>query len=134
MKRQIAYLLLAIAAAALAPVVCVAGEPHAVMVVSPNPADVGQIVEFDGSNSYHTGAGEGRTLVSYEWDLDGDGEHDDGAGVFVEHIYLDVDIYYPSLKVTDDLGAADTDTVELIIQGPIVTEPSTWGAIRSLYR
>jgi PKD repeat protein len=103
------------------------------MTASPSPADIGQTVFFDGSGSYHDDEGSGRTIVSYEWDLDGDGDYDDGSGVTAEYIYTYEGTYFPSLLVTDDLSVTDADTIVLFIQGPVAAEPRAWSRIKAIF-
>jgi len=57
---------------------------------------------------------EGARLVSYEWDLDGDGSFET-SGAQPELVYTsqgDVDV---TLRVTDSNGATDTDTIRVTV-------------------
>ncbi|MCI5144606.1 MAG: hypothetical protein D3923_03550, partial [Candidatus Electrothrix sp. AR3] len=64
--------------------------------------DFGQDIQLDASCSYHPDIT--RHIVSYEWDLDNDGEFDDATGQFATIIGgFSVEGHYPvSLRVTDD--------------------------------
>ncbi|MCK7498449.1 MAG: PKD domain-containing protein [Comamonadaceae bacterium] len=54
------------------------GVPVAVAKATPNPAVAGQIVQLDGSTSFHQDGG--KLIDSWEWDLDNDGAFDDACG------------------------------------------------------
>jgi len=58
----------------LSPTLFQAGSPVAVAKATPNPAVAGQIIQLDGSDSYHQDAG--KSIVSWEWDLDNNGTFD----------------------------------------------------------
>ena len=77
----------------------------------PYNGPVGQPITFDGSASYDPNEGQGIPgdhIVSWEWDLDGDGQYDDDSGEVVQYTW-----YAPyqgniGLKVTDDAGLSST--------------------------
>jgi len=82
---------------------------------------VGLPITFNATNSYDP---DGK-IVSYEWDLDGDGEFDDASGPNPTKTW---DIPYRgniSLRVTDDRGltSIDTTTVTVMKTIKIVNEP-----------
>jgi PKD repeat protein len=62
------------------------------------------------------------TIVSCEYDFDSDGTYD-ATGTLdepVDHDYLDYGTYHATLRVTDNKGASDTDTVTITVaDGPI---------------
>lgn len=66
---------------------------------------------LDGSLSYDP---EGSDLM-YEWALNNDGVYNDAIGVTTETAFFDDGIYIIGLKVTDEYGESDTDTVEITI-------------------
>lgn len=72
-------------------------------------------VTLNGSASYDPD-GE---IVSYEWDFD-DGTT--GTGITVQHTYAADGIYTVTLTVTDDFGAEDEDTAQIIVD---TTSPQT---------
>lgn len=78
----------------------------------PYEAEVGEQIQLDGTGSYDTDG----SIISYEWDLDDDGEYDDATGATPTHIWYNAGTYTISLKVTDDESATDTNdtTVEII--------------------
>jgi glucose/arabinose dehydrogenase/PKD repeat protein len=61
--------------------------------------------------------------LSYAWDLDGDGAHDDGTGVTVTHTYSAVGTVTPGLRVDDGNGGTDTASTEIQVGNtpPVVT-------------
>jgi hypothetical protein len=85
------------------------------------------IVTIDGSGSYdpngalypdpsHPWYGE---IVSWEWDLDNDGEYDDAAGETVTWSFCDLGIHVIGLKVTNSFGESDeVDTVVNVVAPP----------------
>jgi hypothetical protein len=84
-------------------------------------------VWLDGSGSYdpngelypdpdHPWYGE---IVSWEWDLDNDGEYDDATGERVLWSSCDLGIYVIGLRVTNTFGEYDeVDTVVQVVQTP----------------
>ncbi|MEW6521694.1 MAG: PKD domain-containing protein [Thermodesulfobacteriota bacterium] len=77
---------------------------------------VGQPITFDGSASYDPNEGQGIPgdhIVSWEWDLDGDGQYDDASGQVVQKTW---DAPYQGqigLKVTDDAGLSSTASADV---------------------
>jgi PKD repeat protein len=66
----------------------------------------GQAIVLDGSNSIDSDG----TIVTYEWDLDNDGQYDNASGVSPNVTFPDDGTYPIGLKVTDNLGATDEAT------------------------
>jgi PKD domain len=59
------------------------------------------------------------TLVSWEWDLDNDGEYDDASGETVTWSVCDLGVHVVGLKVTNSFGESDeVDTVVNVVQPP----------------
>jgi len=83
--------------------------------------DIGANLTLDGSGSSDPDAGCGDSIVSYEWDLDDDGQFDyTGAQVTVPWVDLaalpDLGVPIPiALRVTDSFGATDTDSSTLMV-------------------
>ena len=85
------------------------------------------IVRLDGSGSYdpngelypdpdHPWYGY---IVSWEWDLDNDGEYDDASGEIVTWSVCDLGIHVVGLKVTNSFGESDeVDTVINLVEPP----------------
>jgi PKD domain-containing protein len=100
-------------------------SPIASFTLSPNPAQPGQGVNFNGLSSSDPDG----TILNYKWDLDGDGtfETDTGSTPTVSQSYANVGTVTIGLRVTDDNGGSATATRTLTIRnpaGPAVT-PST---------
>jgi hypothetical protein len=85
------------------------------------------LVTLDGSGSYdpngelypdpsHPWHGY---LVSWEWDLDNDGEYDDATGETVTWSVCDLGVHVVGLRVTNSFGESDeVDTVVNVVQPP----------------
>jgi glucose/arabinose dehydrogenase/chitodextrinase len=83
--------------------------PTAVAQASPTNGPAPLEVGFDATGS--TDPDDGDTLT-YEWDLDGDGEYDDATDLHPRQTY-ESGLHQVSLRVTDSHGASDTDTVTI---------------------
>jgi hypothetical protein len=85
------------------------------------------LVTLDGSGSYdpngalypnpdHPWHGY---IVSWEWDLDNDGEYDDASGETVTWSVCDLGVHVVGLRVTNSFGKSDeVDTVVNVVQPP----------------
>ena len=80
---------------------------------------VGESITFDGTGSYDLDG----TIVSYEWDLDDDGDFDDATGPTPLKTWYAPYSGNISLKVTDDDGATDIDTTTLTMEEAVDTIP-----------
>jgi glucose/arabinose dehydrogenase len=103
--------------------------PTAVAQATPTSGPTPLLVQFDGSGS--TDPDPGATLF-YAWDLDGDGEYDDSTIVNPTRSYAAEATIDVGLRVTDDDGASDTDTIVITpgstapvptISSPLVDPP-----------
>jgi hypothetical protein len=74
--------------------------PTASFTTFPASPLVGEVVSFDSTPSSDPDG----TVASRAWDLDNDGEFDDGAGVSASRNYLFPGSYTVALRVTDDYG------------------------------
>ena len=88
--------------------------PQATLAIAPNPAAVGQSVNFDASASSDS---EG-PISTYEWDLDGNGSYETNTGTTptVSHTYPTPGDVTVGLRVTDNVGATATTTQTLTIE------------------
>ena len=80
----------------------------------PYSGTVGYPITFDGSGSYDPNESQGIPgdhIVSWEWDLDGDGQFDDASGETVDHTWSAPYSGEVGLKVTDDAGLTGQSTV-----------------------
>jgi len=87
--------------------------PSASFTASPNPAQAGQFVSFDGASSRDPDG----FIVKYEWDLDGNGsfETDSGTTSFTARSYPSSGAVTVKLRVTDGTGASGETTRSLQI-------------------
>jgi glucose/arabinose dehydrogenase len=83
--------------------------PTAVMSANPTSGPAPLTVSFNGSGSSDPDPG---TTLTYAWDLDDDGAFDDAAGPTASWTYQN-GVYTPALRVTDNQGASDTDSVTI---------------------
>ncbi len=89
--------------------------PTASFSSSPNPADVGQTVNFDASSS----SSPNGAIAKYEWDLDGNGsfETDSGSNPTASSSYAVAGPVTVGLRVTDAAGKTATATETVSIDG-----------------
>jgi len=94
--------------------------PVAAIGVSPAEPMVDETVTFDASGSTD---GDGK-VVTYEWDLDGDGQHDDATGVEATTSFASPDEATVGLRVNDDGGATNATTMTLTIAAEPTPDPT----------
>jgi hypothetical protein len=80
-----------------------------VMSANPTSGPAPLTVSFSGSGSSDPDPG---TTLTYAWDLDDDGAFDDATGPIASWTYQN-GVYTPALRVTDNQGASDTDSVTI---------------------
>ncbi len=75
-------------------------------------------VAFDGSDSYDPDG----TIVSYEWEADGDDLYDDASGPNPDITFDEAGVFFVDLKVTDNEGAWDTldDPIEITVLDKVI--------------
>jgi PKD repeat protein len=80
----------------------------------------GTEITLDATDSADPGAGD---TLTYDWDLDGDGQYDDASGAVIMHTYDDEVTVNVGLRVQDDDGGEGTDTVQITVENvtPTVT-------------
>jgi len=83
--------------------------PVAAATAAPTSGTAPLDVTFDGSGSSDPDG----TLVAYQWSF-GDGSSASGASV--AHTYTAQGTYTATLTVTDDRGATDTDSVQIVVE------------------
>ena len=86
--------------------------PTAHIAANPTGGPSPLTVEFDGQGSVDPDAAE---ILSYAWDLDGDGVFDDGTEPTASWTYTAGGVYTPALKVTDRADASNTATTTVIV-------------------
>jgi glucose/arabinose dehydrogenase len=84
--------------------------PTAVATASPTSGAAPLTVHFDGSASHDPDLGD---TLDYAWDLDGDGAYDDSTAVNPTKTYTEIETVQAGLRVTDDTGLTDTDSVRI---------------------
>ncbi len=88
------------------------GAPSAALSASPTDPAVDETVTFDASGSTDS---EG-SVEQYEWDFDGDGTYEQTtSSATVTHAYDSVDFYTATVRVTDNDGYTDTETVDITV-------------------
>jgi uncharacterized repeat protein (TIGR01451 family) len=95
--------------------------PIAVASAAPTSGPVPLSVNFDGSGSSDPDAGD---ILTYAWDLDGDGGFDDGSTALATHVYTQAGTYSARLRVTDNHGLS-TDSNVIVITAGGTNEPPT---------
>ncbi len=87
----------------------------------PYAGSVSELITFDASGSSDSDG----SIVSYEWDFDGDLTYDTSLGTpTVSHSYPAEAIYNVTVRVTDDQGATDTASTQATI-GAAANQPPT---------
>ena len=81
----------------------------------PYAADEGVDITFDASGS----SDRDGTVAAFAWDLDGDGQFDDGTGAVVTGSFPDEGTYTVTVRVTDDSGEVDTDSAEVTVTNAV---------------
>ena len=94
-----------------------AGAPVAVAKANPNPSIAGQIIQLDGSDSFHQDST--KHIVQWDWDLDNDGTFD-VSGPYPTVSFPAVGNYPVKLRVTDDAPTPATaeTTLTLVVNVP----------------
>ena len=86
-------------------------EPPVADINGPYIIDEGSSITLIGTGSYDNDG----YIVSYEWDLDNDGQYDDATGSTTIFSKPDNGAYQVGLKVTDNDGATDTDSTTVTV-------------------
>jgi glucose/arabinose dehydrogenase/PKD repeat protein len=84
--------------------------PTAVATATPTSGAAPLTVSFDGRGSNDPNPGD---TLTYAWDLDDDGAYDDASSATASWTYQQAGTYTPELRVTDNRGASDTDSVTI---------------------
>jgi glucose/arabinose dehydrogenase len=104
--------------------------PQAALTATPTSGDPPLTVSFDAGGSVDPDAGE---ALDYTWDLDGDGELDDGTGPTITTTYESAGTRTVRVEVADAAGA--TDTAEATIRvgthapEPTITTPASGATV-----
>ena len=88
--------------------------PEAKATATPSSGDLPLTVQFDalaaGNPSVDPDPGD---TLSFAWDLDGDGAYDDSTDPAPSHTYAAAAVVNVGLRVSDDHGLTDSDTVRI---------------------
>ncbi len=99
----------------------VPNQPPVADAGGPYIGTVGEPINFDGTGSYDPDG----TIISYEWDLDGDGVADDATGPTPSMTWSTPYSGIIRLAVTDDEGEIDIDETTLTVEEAVDTIPPT---------
>jgi glucose/arabinose dehydrogenase/PKD repeat protein len=105
--------------------------PTAVATATPTTGTAPLTVQFDGSDSSDPDAGD---TVTYAWDLDGDGQHDDSTSATPGYTYTSQGVYTASLRVTDSHGATGSATVTISVGNTAPTATITSPTLGTTWR
>jgi glucose/arabinose dehydrogenase/PKD repeat protein len=89
--------------------------PTAVATANPTTGAIPLTVNFDGRGSSDPDSGD---ILTYAWDLDGDGQFDDSTSATPSFTYTTAAQITVRLRVTDTTGLSDTDTVAITAGAP----------------
>jgi plastocyanin len=95
--------------------------PAALIQATPTSGDVPLAVAYDGTGSSDPDPGD---PLTYEWDLDGDGQFDDSVATQPGWTYNAAGDYTVSLRVTDAQGAQDIDSIVITATEPTPPPPA----------
>ncbi|MFZ5916947.1 MAG: PKD domain-containing protein [Chloroflexota bacterium] len=93
-------------------IVTVTNVPPTANIGAPPTQTAGVDVLLDASGSTEPG----QNIVSYDWDLDNDGQYDDASGVTAVANWTAADDYTVGLRVTDAEGSTDTDSAVITVE------------------
>jgi glucose/arabinose dehydrogenase len=88
--------------------------PTAVASATPTSGSAPLTVNFNGSASSDPNG----DVLTYAWDLDGDGAFDDSTAIQPTYTYTQQGSYTATLRVTDPGGLSDTDAVVISVGTP----------------
>ncbi|MCG3166594.1 MAG: hypothetical protein POELPBGB_02374 [Bacteroidia bacterium] len=94
---------------------------HGSVIVNPNPTANFSFTEVCLGDSTHlTGSGtvSSGSIVSYAWELNGDGQYNDASGASIYNEFINAGNYQVGLRTTTNKGCS-TDTVGLVVIAPI---------------
>ncbi|MFJ7213364.1 PQQ-dependent sugar dehydrogenase [Amycolatopsis sp. NPDC098790] len=94
--------------------------PVAAATATPSSGAAPLAVQFDGTGSTDPDAGD---VLSYAWDLDGDGAYDDSAAARPTWTYTTAAAVDAGLRVTDSHGATAATTVRVTVGTPAGLDP-----------
>ncbi|HET6728638.1 MAG TPA: PQQ-dependent sugar dehydrogenase, partial [Jiangellaceae bacterium] len=105
--------------------------PTAVATANPTTGTAPMTVQFNGSGSSDPDAGD---VLTYAWDLDGDGAYDDSTAVSPSWTYTTQGVFVASLRVTDREGASSTAAVTITVGNTAPTATITAPSVGTTWR
>lgn len=104
--------------------------PQAALRASPTSGQPPLTVELDATASADGDPGD---VLEYAWDLDGDGDLDDGTGPVISATYDEVGTHTVRVRVTDAAGASDTADATIYVgtaaPAPVIESPAAGAAM-----
>jgi hypothetical protein len=94
--------------------------PTAAFSASTTEPNASDPVTFDASETEDPDGG----VVTYEWDLDGDGAYDDATGVETEAVFTSPGQVTVGLRIIDDIGGRNTTETTLTILAAPTPDPT----------
>lgn len=94
---------------------------HSNVIVNPNPTagfTFSEVCLGDSTHLVGSGTVTSGTIVSYKWELNGDGQYNDATGSSIYNEFINAGNYQVGLRVTTAKGCY-TDTVGLVVIAPI---------------
>jgi glucose/arabinose dehydrogenase/PKD repeat protein len=88
--------------------------PVAVISASPSSGSAPLTVNFNGSSSSDPNPGD---PIAFAWDLDNDGQFDDGTGATAVFTYATAGVFTARLRVTDSGGLTDVKSATITTSG-----------------
>jgi len=86
-------------------------KPPIASINAPESVGEGELIWLDATGSYDPDG----TIANYDWDLDSDGDYDDAQGATISVPTVDDGVITASVRVTDEYGLTDTETVTVSI-------------------
>lgn len=93
--------------------------PTASFIADPSTPSVGQVVTFTSTSNDPDGS-----IASSAWDLDNDGQYDDGADSVVTSSFATAGTHTVRLRVRDEMGAEGTTAVDIAVSGTSNAAPT----------
>jgi gliding motility-associated-like protein len=94
---------------------------HGSVIVNPNPTanfSFTEVCQGDSTHLMGSGTVTSGSIVSYAWELNGDGQYNDETGASIYNEFINAGNYQVGLRVATNKGCT-TDTVGLVVIAPI---------------
>lgn len=77
----------------------------------PDETSEGDLVTLNAHNS----SDPDQNIISYEWDLDNDGQFDDATGAAADVVFCDNGLFSVGVRVMDEFGVRDIDNADVLV-------------------